>query len=56
MHIGCWWESQKEGKPRRRWADNIKMDHREVGQGSMYWIDLTQDRALVKVVMNNRVP
>jgi hypothetical protein len=29
MHIGYWWESQKErplGRARRRWVDNIKMD------------------------------
>jgi hypothetical protein len=59
MHIGYWWESQKErdhsedqdvekrnayrilvgkpegkrplGRPRRRWVDNITMDHREIG-------------------------
>jgi hypothetical protein len=29
MHIGYWWENQKErGRPRRRWVDNIKMDLR----------------------------
>jgi hypothetical protein len=48
------------GKPRRRWEDNIKMDLREVGWGSMDWINLAQDRdrwrALVNVVMNLRVP
>jgi hypothetical protein len=30
MHIGYWWESQKErtplGRLRRRWKDNIKID------------------------------
>jgi hypothetical protein len=31
------------GKPRRGWADNIKMDLRETGWGSMDWIDLAQD-------------
>jgi hypothetical protein len=48
------------GKPRRRWQDNIKMDLQELGCGGMDWIDMTQDRdrwrALVKVVMNIRVP
>jgi hypothetical protein len=48
------------GRPRRRWEDNIKMDLREVGWGSMDWINLPQDRdrwrALVNAVMNLRVP
>ena len=48
------------GKPRRRWEENIKMDHQEVGYGGMDWIELAQDRerwrALVTAVMNFRVP
>jgi hypothetical protein len=48
------------GRPRHRWVDNIKMDLREIRWGSMDWIDLAQDRnqwrALVKTVMNLRVP
>jgi len=48
------------GRPRLRWADNIKMDLQEVGFGGMDWIDLAQDgdrwRALVNAVMNIRVP
>ena len=48
------------GRPRRRWEDNIKMDIKEVGYGSMDWIDLAEDRhrwgALVNAVMNLRVP
>jgi hypothetical protein len=48
------------GIPRRRWEDNIKMDLREVGWGGIDWIDLAQDRArwraLVNTVMNLRVP
>ena len=47
------------GRPRRRWEDNIKMDHQKVGCGGMDWIELAQDRdrwrALVKAVMNLRV-
>jgi hypothetical protein len=46
------------GRPRRRWEDNIKMDLREAGWGSMDWINLIQDRdrwrALVNVAMNLR--
>jgi hypothetical protein len=60
MHIGYWWEIQKEGRPRRRWVDNIKMVLRQIGWGGMGWIDLAQDRdrwtALVNMVMNFRVP
>jgi hypothetical protein len=48
------------GRPRRRLVDNIKMDLGEIGWDSVDWIDLAQDRdqwrALVKAVMNFRVP
>jgi hypothetical protein len=48
------------GKPERRWVDNIKMDLRKIGWGSMYWIDVAQDReqwrSLVNSVMNLGVP
>jgi hypothetical protein len=43
MHIGYWWESQKEGKvgrPRRRCVDNIIMDLREIGWDGREWIEL----------------
>jgi hypothetical protein len=45
------------GRPRRRWENNIKMDHR-LGRGGMDWTDLARDadqlRALVNTVMNLR--
>jgi hypothetical protein len=48
------------GRTRRKWADNIKMNTRDIGWSDMDWIDLTQDRdqwrALVNTVMNLRVP
>jgi hypothetical protein len=48
------------GGPRRRWLDNIKIDLREIEWGCMDWNDLAKDRdqwrALVKTVMNLRVP
>jgi hypothetical protein len=47
-------------RPRRRWADNIKMEVRDIRLGGMDWIDLAQDRdqwkALVNTVMNFQVP
>jgi hypothetical protein len=48
------------GRQRRRWVDNIKMDHRDIELDGLYWIDLAQDRdqwrALVNTVMNLWVP
>jgi hypothetical protein len=48
------------GRTRRRWEDNIRMDHQEVGSWCEDWIGLAQDmdrwRALVSAVMNLRVP
>jgi hypothetical protein len=47
------------GRPRRRWEDGIRMDLREIGWGSVDWIQLAQDRdrcwAVVNTVMNLRV-
>jgi hypothetical protein len=49
-----------EGKPRRRWVDNIRMDLGEVGWGVVDWIGLAKERnrwrALVNSVLNHRVP
>jgi hypothetical protein len=48
------------GRPRRGWADNIRMDLVEVGWGNVNRIGLAQDRdkwrALVNPVLNFRVP
>ena len=48
------------GRPRRRWADNIRRDLQEVGCVYMDWFGLAQDRdrwqMLVSAVMNLRVP
>ena len=48
------------GKSRRRWENNIMIDHQEVGCGGVDWIDLAQDRnrwrALVNAVMKLRIP
>jgi hypothetical protein len=49
-----------QGKPRRRWADNIRMELVEVVWGDVDWIGLAQDRnrwrALVNSVLNLRAP
>jgi hypothetical protein len=48
------------GRPRRRWADNIKMDLRETGWDGVDWIDMAQDRDqwrdIVNTVLNLRLP
>jgi hypothetical protein len=45
-------------RPRSRWADNIKIDLREIEWDGIDWIDLAQDRdrwrALVNMVMNHK--
>jgi hypothetical protein len=65
MHIGFWWENQKEryqyATTTHRWEDNtsIKIDLREIGWGGMDWINLAQDgdpwRAFLNTVMNLRL-
>ena len=49
-----------EGRPRRRWEDNIKLDLQKVGGDCGDWMELAQDRdrwrTLVSTVMNLRVP
>jgi hypothetical protein len=32
------------GRPRCRWVDNIKMNHRDIGRGGMNWTDMAGDR------------
>jgi hypothetical protein len=49
-----------QGRPRRMWVNNIKMDLREIKWGGMDWVDLAEDsdqwRVLVNTVMNLRIP
>jgi hypothetical protein len=40
------------GRPRCRWVDNIKMDHREIGWDGVEWIDMGQDRDQWRSVVN----
>jgi hypothetical protein len=64
MHIGYWWESQKERDHQEdqdigEWTI-LKWIIREIGWDSMDWIELAQDRdhwrALLNTLMNLRVP
>jgi hypothetical protein len=47
------------GRSWHRWEDGIIMDLREIGWGSVEWIQLAQDRgrwrAVVSTVMNLRI-
>jgi hypothetical protein len=49
-----------QGRQRRRWIDNVRMDLIEIEWDGMDWIGFTQGRyrwrALVNAVMNLRVP
>jgi hypothetical protein len=40
------------GRPRRRWEDGIGMDLREIGWGSVDWIQLAQNRDRCRVLVN----
>ena len=46
-------------RPRRRWEDNIRMDHEEKGINAGNWVNSAQDkdywRALVNAAVNLRV-
>jgi hypothetical protein len=48
------------GRSRRRWEDNIMVNHREIGFGDVDWIHWAKARdrwrALVNTVMNFPVP
>jgi hypothetical protein len=52
-------EKRPLGRQRRRWKDGIRMDLRDIGWGSVDWIQLAQDRdrwrVIVNTVMNLRV-
>ena len=51
---------EREGRPRRRWEDNIRMDFEEIGINAGNWVDSAQDsdywRALVNAALDLRVP
>jgi hypothetical protein len=39
-------------RPRHRWENGIRMDLREIGCGSVDWIQLAQDRDRWQALMN----
>jgi hypothetical protein len=41
-----------QGRTRRRWVENIRMDLREIGWDGMDWIDLAQDRDQWRALVN----
>jgi hypothetical protein len=41
------------GRPRGRWADNIRVDLVEVGWGDVDWVCLAQDRDKLRAVANS---
>jgi hypothetical protein len=40
------------GRSRRRWVDGIRMDLKEIGWGSVEWIQLAQDRGRWRALVN----
>jgi len=40
------------GRPRCRWEDNIKIDHREMGTDGANWTRLVQDRIQWRAFMS----
>jgi hypothetical protein len=45
-------EKRPLGRPRRSWEDGIRMDVRDIGWGSVEWIQLAQDRDRWRAVVN----
>ena len=47
------------GRPRRRWEDDIRMDHEEMGNNARNWVDSAQNRdywrVLVSLALNLRI-
>jgi hypothetical protein len=63
MHINIGGEPEGKislGRPRHKWVDNVKLDLRKIGWGSINRIDLDQDRDrwrdLANTAMNLWVP
>ena len=48
------------GEPMCKWEDNIRIDSKEIGINTRYWVDSAQDRDYWRAIMNSalnlRVP
>ena len=42
----------EEGRSRRRWEDNIRVEFEEIGFNARNWVDLAQDRDYWKALLN----
>ena len=40
------------GRPRRRWEDYIRMDHKEISINTRDWVDSAQDRDYWRALVN----
>ena len=40
------------GRPRRRWEDNIRMGHKEIGINARNWVASAQDRCYSRTHVN----
>ena len=47
-------ETRSLGRPRCTWKDTNQMDLKEMGRGTVGWINLAQDRNILLVLMNRR--
>jgi hypothetical protein len=57
MQTGFGWKGRRKQttrKSRHMWGDNIKMNLKEIGWGSIYWIHLAQDRDQWPALVNKR--
>jgi hypothetical protein len=50
--VGKTEEKRLLGRSRRKWEDGIRMDLREIGWGSVEWIQLAQDRGRLRTFVN----
>jgi hypothetical protein len=42
------------GRPRCTWKDNNQIDMKEMGWGTVGWINLAQEKNILRVLVNRR--